>query len=94
LEQANRLKTLLENYRERIAVFEIDEPIEISVGYLERLELEDNKDKLSKEDLAKLQEYDKRALKLYGKVKHLDTSAVDWLKDIVSIINGNIPFRV
>ena len=97
MKEKEKLKTYLESYGGIISTFEDLEPdkdFELSMAYVERLELEDNKNKLSKNELEELKRYNQIALETYEKVKHLDMPIVDWLKDIVSIINGKVPFRV
>lgn len=97
MKEKEKLKTYLESYGGIISTFEDlepDEDWELSMAYVERLELEDNKNKLSKNELEELKRYNQIALETYEKVKHLDMPIVDWLKDIVSIINGKVPFRV
>lgn len=87
------LEKLLKAYGIGLNYFKEDDP-EADLIAIYRGELEKYKNLLSNSQLNDLKKYDLKALKLYKKYKNKNTKAVDWLKITVSIIKGNIPFRV
>lgn len=89
-----QLKQLLRGYWAGLDSFDLEEEEEANLIFLYRQELEENKHLLSSDEIKKLKELDLKALKLYEKYKNKNTEAVDWLKDTISIINVDIPFRV
>lgn len=88
-----QLKKILQNYGIGLDFFDPDEDYwnDASVTYAERKVLEENKHRLSEEDLKILEKYDLKALELYEKYKNYNTYTVkDWLKDIADLAKANL----